>query len=269
MISRTPPTAIRRSSLQSYRPVRNFGFQRHPQRSLTTTAFSLRIQLQTSVPTVVYTGSARGTTPTALPTPSEILSSRQLVRSLSTTMSTNGEARPKRRTSPVSALERPKKQLKQENGVPTPGDGTPLNGSVYDVEGDITSVPIVNTVSAAGDSPEWQATIERVIKSVVSIHFCQTCSFDTDLSTSSQATGFVVDADRGYILTNRHVVCSGPFWGYCVFDNHEEVGDLHHSASHSTDFGSAMCDLSIAIRCMISAFSSLTPRPSSTCRSKT
>lgn len=26
-----------------------------------------------------------------------------------------------------------------------------------------------------------------------------------------------------YILTNRHVVGSGPFWGHCVFDNHEEV----------------------------------------------
>lgn len=26
-----------------------------------------------------------------------------------------------------------------------------------------------------------------------------------------------------YIMTNRHVVGSGPFWGHCVFDNHEEV----------------------------------------------
>jgi S1-C subfamily serine protease len=77
---------------------------------------------------------------------------------------------------------------------------------------------------AQADSPEWQATIENVVKSVVSIHFCQTCSFDTDLSMASQATGFVVDAEKGYILTNRHVVCAGPFWGYCIFDNHEEVG---------------------------------------------
>ena len=146
------------------------------------------------------------------------------LRPLSTTMSTNGESRPKRRQSPVSALERPKKQLKQENGVPTPGDATPQNGSVYDVRGDEKDVlPLSAAIAPAGDSPEWQATIEKVIKSVVSIHFCQTCSFDTDLSTSSQATGFVVDAEQGYILTNRHVVCSGPFSGYCVFDNHEEV----------------------------------------------
>lgn len=95
----------------------------------------------------------------------------------------------------------------------------------------------MNTAAAPGDSPEWQATIESVIKSVVSIHFCQTCSFDTDLSTASQATGFVVDAERGYILTNRHVVCAGPFSGYCVFDNHEEcdVKPVYRDPVH--DFG--------------------------------
>ncbi|OAL26853.1 Pro-apoptotic serine protease nma111 [Fonsecaea multimorphosa] len=152
-------------------------------------------------------------------------------------MSANGELRLKRRTSPTSALERPKKQLKPENGVPTPGDATPQNGSVYDIEANSNSVPIINPVPAAGDSPEWQATIERVIKSVVSIHFCQTCSFDTDLSLSSQATGFVVDAENGYIMTNRHVVCAGPFWGYCVFDNHEEcdVKPVYRDPVH--DFG--------------------------------
>ena len=59
---------------------------------------------------------------------------------------------------------------------------------------------------------------------------------------SSEATGFVVDAEKGYILTNRHVVCAGPFWGYCIFDNHEEVRDymsariLHTNTNHSAMF---------------------------------
>jgi hypothetical protein len=44
---------------------------------------------------------------------------------------------------------------------------------------------------------EWQQTIESVIKSVVSIHFCHTCSFDTGPAISSEATGFVVDAEKG------------------------------------------------------------------------
>jgi hypothetical protein len=74
----------------------------------------------------------------------------------------------------------------------------------------------------------------------VSIHFCRACSFDTDPAASLKATGFVVYAERGYLLTNRvgailanrkrhmltqqqHVVGAGPFTGYCIFDNHEEV----------------------------------------------
>lgn len=151
---------------------------------------------------------------------------RQTHRYYSTSAETpnmNGEARPKRKHSPVPASDRPAKHLKPESTVLTPGDETPANGTVYDVENGEDITPIVSLGAAQADSPEWQATIESVVKSVVSIHFCQTCSFDTDLSMCSQATGFVVDAKRGYILTNRHVVCAGPFWGYCIFDNHEEV----------------------------------------------
>lgn len=137
----------------------------------------------------------------------------------------NGETRAKRKHSPVADAERPTKHLKPETSQLTPGDTTPTNGTVYDIEDDEEDDPRMLPLGPTpADSPEWQATIETVVKSVVSIHFCQTCSFDTDLSMCSQATGFVVDAERGYILTNRHVVCAGPFWGYCIFDNHEEVG---------------------------------------------
>jgi len=124
----------------------------------------------------------------------------------------------------VDADTRPAKHLKPELSTST--DGALPNGTVcdYETEEDASRLHAIGSTSA--DSPEWQATIENVVKSVVSIHFCQTCSFDTELSMSSQATGFVVDAERGYILTNRHVVCSGPFWGYVIFDNHEEVSSF-------------------------------------------
>ena len=46
--------------------------------------------------------------------------------------------------------------------------------------------------------------------SVVSIQVDGTRAFDTEWNESSQATGFVVDAERGLILTNRHVVTAGP-----------------------------------------------------------
>jgi hypothetical protein len=170
-------------------------------------------------------------------------------------MATIGDARPKRKQSPVSFLDRPAKHLKPEASSPTPGDATPQNGTVYSVENEINGAPLLNPLAAPADSPEWQATIENVVKSVVSIHFCQTCSFDTDLSMSSQATGFVVDAERGYIMTNRHVACAGPFWGYCIFDNHEEVSKSSNSVTKSwaDPQASVMYAPSIAIRSTTSA----------------
>jgi S1-C subfamily serine protease len=71
------------------------------------------------------------------------------------------------------------------------------------LEGSLEDLPTSLVAGAVHDTAEWQRTIERVVRNVVSIHFCQTCSFDTDAAVSSEATGFVVDAEKGYILTNR------------------------------------------------------------------
>ena len=38
-------------------------------------------------------------------------------------------------------------------------------------------------------------------------------------------------------MTNRHVVGSGPFWGYCIFDNHEEVDAYPVYRDPVHDFG--------------------------------
>lgn len=55
-------------------------------------------------------------------------------------------------------------------------------------------------LAPGADTAEWQATVENVIRNVVSIRFCQTCSFDTDPALTSEATGFVVDAERGLAI---------------------------------------------------------------------
>ena len=136
----------------------------------------------------------------------------------------------KRKSSPPATLERPNKQLKPPEPIYVSGDNTPnqvqpeTNGRYPHTLDGANDEKIITIAPLAAENAEWQATIEKVVRNVVSIHFCQTCSFDTDTACSSEATGFVVDAERGYILTNRHVVCAGPFSGYCVFDNHEEVG---------------------------------------------
>ena len=97
--------------------------------------------------------------------------------------------------------------------------------------------PAALLATGNAETAEWQETIQRVVRNVVSIRFCAPCSFDTDPALTSEATGFVVDAERGYILTNRHVVGSGPFWGYCIFDNHEEVDAYPVYRDPVHDFG--------------------------------
>ena len=72
-------------------------------------------------------------------------------------------------------------------------------------------------------NPDWAVTLEHIAPSVVSINVDLTRAFDTEWNTTAQATGFVVDAERGLILTNRHVVTPGPVTAEATFLNREEV----------------------------------------------
>ncbi|KAK8178702.1 Pro-apoptotic serine protease NMA111 [Phyllosticta citribraziliensis] len=149
---------------------------------------------------------------------------------------TNPDAvRSKRKQPPTNtpSADRPMKQRKPENEQSSLSEpeGAPLNGfdgngsvpNGMEIDYDSDDVRSVAFAGISAETYEWQRTIEKVVKNVVSIHFCQTAAFDTDSALASEATGFVVDAAKGYILTNRHVVGAGPFWGYVIFDNHEEV----------------------------------------------
>jgi S1-C subfamily serine protease len=86
----------------------------------------------------------------------------------------------------------------------------------------IVALTLTLTASAA-EERAWTETLERISSGVVSIRVDSTRAFDTEWNTSSQATGFVVDAERGLILTNRHVVTPGPVIAEAVFRNNEEV----------------------------------------------
>jgi len=76
---------------------------------------------------------------------------------------------------------------------------------------------------AVEGNADWAVTLERIAPSVVSIDVDLTRAFDTEWNTTAQATGFVVDAERGLILTNRHVVTPGPVTSGATFLNREEV----------------------------------------------
>jgi S1-C subfamily serine protease len=82
---------------------------------------------------------------------------------------------------------------------------------------------LARQAAAAEANPTWAATLERIASSVVSINVDEVRAFDTDWNETAQATGFVVDAKRGIILTNRHVVTPGPVTAEAVFLDREVV----------------------------------------------
>ncbi|KAG1443389.1 hypothetical protein G6F56_010686 [Rhizopus delemar] len=71
-----------------------------------------------------------------------------------------------------------------------------------------------NNRDCAMENSCWQTTVNHAVQAIVSISFSQAVAFDTD------------NVEQGYILTNRHVACSGPFVGQAICHNHEEV-DVH------------------------------------------
>src|SRR5580692_5205148 len=90
-----------------------------------------------------------------------------------------------------------------------------------------TPVPLAQVAVPApvipGSPANWAQTLERIATGVVTIQIDSTRAFDTEWNTTAQATGFVIDAKRGLILTNRHVVTPGPVTAQAIFLNREEV----------------------------------------------
>jgi pro-apoptotic serine protease NMA111 len=82
---------------------------------------------------------------------------------------------------------------------------------------------LVRQAAAVEENPDWAVTLERIASSVVSIDVNSTRAFDTEWNSTAEATGFVVDAERGLILTNRHVVTPGPVTAEATFLDREEV----------------------------------------------
>lgn len=117
---------------------------------------------------------------------------------------TTASARGKRKTQISPENSPPAKRI--INGKLSPGDNTPDVAEIVQYDGESesddihTSAPIY--IGTPGSLGEWQDTIQNVVRNVVAIRFCQTCSFDTDPALTSEATGFVVDSERGYAIPN-------------------------------------------------------------------
>ena len=97
---------------------------------------------------------------------------------------------------------------------------------------------LASLVAQAQDNEAaWRETLEQIRPSVVSLRVNKTRPFDTESNTLLDGTGFVVDAGRGIILTNRHIVSTGPVRGEALFANQEEIELERLYADPVHDFG--------------------------------
>jgi hypothetical protein len=63
---------------------------------------------------------------------------------------------------------------------------------------DSASMPIVPLQHHESEAV-WRRAIDKVVPSIVSVKFTHPFSFDTGTNTTSQATGFIVDAEKGHV----------------------------------------------------------------------
>ncbi|CAO3614758.1 unnamed protein product [Cunninghamella echinulata] len=118
--------------------------------------------------------------------------------------------------------------------------------SLYDISFQQGKYPAMNYFYQDGHFPvtgvpyrakTWEPTLEKAIKAIISIKASHVRSFDTETSGAYTATGFIVDAKRGIILTNRHVVSPAPIVAQAVLTNYEEVDLLPIYRDPVHDFG--------------------------------
>ncbi len=109
--------------------------------------------------------------------------------------------------------------------APVAGDQTaPVGTSVpHPAHATHPAAQLARQATAVEANPSWTETLERIVGSVVAINIDQVRAFDTEWNSTAQATGFVVDAERGLILTNRHVVTPGPVTAEATFLDREVV----------------------------------------------
>lgn len=113
----------------------------------------------------------------------------------------NPAVRSKRKEPPHAVDGRHPKHHRPNGDASSAGDDTPERPEDFEGEfvDEFEDARLSALLPTGPDTAEWQATIQSVVRNVVSIRFCQTCSFDTDPALTSEATGFVVDAEKGYV----------------------------------------------------------------------
>ena len=85
------------------------------------------------------------------------------------------------------------------------------------------SLVLLASCSSTTTKKSWNDTVKLVSSGVVSIQIDVPVSFEGKWNSSGYGSGFIVDAERGIILTNRHIVTPGPVTAKAILINNEEI----------------------------------------------
>lgn len=96
---------------------------------------------------------------------------------------------------------------------------------------------LISGCNQSNSEKNWNGTVDLVSSGVVNIQIDVPIAFDGTWNRSTYATGFVVDAKRGIILTNRHVVTPGPTTAKAILINNEEIDLVPLYIDPVHDFG--------------------------------
>ncbi|KAJ1718836.1 hypothetical protein LPJ61_006452, partial [Coemansia biformis] len=84
----------------------------------------------------------------------------------------------------------------------------------------------------------WGTLQDRLRMSILSITSSHSMPFDAESSSALYATGFVVDAEQGIVLSNRHVMGPGPSFHKATFFDNQEVHlqPVYYDPEHDFSF---------------------------------
>ncbi len=81
-------------------------------------------------------------------------------------------------------------------------------------------IVLMSLFSSAGMS---KASDDDVVNAVVNISVSKVRAWDNGYNSAGVGTGFVIDAQQGLILTNKHIVQTGPVVAYAEFANKQQL----------------------------------------------
>ena len=82
---------------------------------------------------------------------------------------------------------------------------------------------LITWIPFAYSAEDWKKTIDSVKESILMIEKETIANLENEGAGCYQATGFIVDAEKGLILTNRHVVGTSPSTARATFWNKEKI----------------------------------------------